>query len=76
MSGPLNFVEWVTTYERAKELKLVETRDEFDKIVGDERRCKACNEHVWRYAETGLCFLCTTGESNASGDYEIGEEYP
>lgn len=55
------------------------------KIKGDKRslkylqhlalsnkRCGNCDEHVWRYAGTGLCFSCTTGEADASENYEIG----
>lgn len=36
--------------------------------------CQACGqEPAWRFAGTGLCFSCTTGESDASNDYELKE---
>lgn len=35
------------------------------------RRCLNCNEFEWKYAETGLCFSCTTGEADAGEDMEL-----
>jgi len=33
--------------------------------------CQKCDELEWKMAECGMCFTCTTGESNANEDYEI-----
>jgi len=33
--------------------------------------CQNCDEREWKMADCGLCFSCTTGESDASDDYEI-----
>ena len=34
--------------------------------------CENCQvESVWKAAGTGLCFSCTTGEADASDDYEL-----
>ena len=34
--------------------------------------CEVCGSlPTWRLADTGMCFSCTTGESDASGDYEL-----
>jgi len=34
--------------------------------------CLVCGvENAWRYAGMGLCFSCTTGESDASKDFEL-----
>jgi len=34
--------------------------------------CDVCeNLPAWRYADTGMCFPCTTGETDASDDYEL-----
>lgn len=30
-----------------------------------------CGEKAWKLARVGLCFTCTTGEADASGDYEL-----
>ncbi len=41
----------------------------------DEGTCLNCDEHVWRLGGCELCFTCTTGESDASEDYEVGVPY-
>lgn len=33
--------------------------------------CQCGQERVWKWGGTGLCFSCTTGEADASDDYEI-----
>lgn len=33
-------------------------------------RC-GCGEPIWRLGMTGMCFGCTTGEHDASDDYEL-----
>lgn len=34
--------------------------------------CDACgSQPVWKYGGTDMCFSCTTGESDASDDYEL-----
>lgn len=33
--------------------------------------CANCDEDSWKLLRTGLCFYCTTGESDASQDYEL-----
>jgi hypothetical protein len=34
--------------------------------------CSVCNaDTAWRFADTGMCFTCTTGEHDDSDDYEI-----
>lgn len=34
--------------------------------------CPTCgNEPVWKYGQCGMCFTCTTGEADASDDYEL-----
>lgn len=36
------------------------------------RGCTNCDEREWKLGGLGMCFSCTTGESDASGDYEVG----
>ena len=37
-----------------------------------DKLCEVCKqETAWKMAETGMCFSCTTGESDASDDYEL-----
>jgi hypothetical protein len=50
--------------------------DELKRRAKDNRKCFVCESfNVWRLANTDMCFTCTTGESDASCDYEIGEPY-
>lgn len=38
-------------------------------------KCESCNKaRVWKLADCGLCFSCTTGELDSSEDYELIEE--
>lgn len=39
--------------------------------------CDSCkSEPRWKLADTGMCFACTTGESDNSNDYELVLEEP
>lgn len=69
---PTDFV-YITSKE-AVEKGIVNSLDKAESIAADDSLCD-CGAHVWRYAQTGLCFSCTTGESDASEDYEIGLPY-
>ncbi len=34
--------------------------------------CEVCETlNAWKFAGTGMCFPCTTGESDASDDFEL-----
>jgi hypothetical protein len=69
---PTNF-NYVTP-EQAFELGLVHSIERAREIAYDDAVC-LCGQHVWRYGGSGMCFTCTTGESDASEDYEIGIPY-
>ena len=44
----------------------------YQKLAKNNARCEVCEtEPVWKLVDTGLCFGCTTGESDASDDYEL-----
>ena len=48
------------------------TLKELKAIAKEEAsECMNCNEPEWKLVKTGLCFTCTTGEADASEDYEI-----
>lgn len=74
MSSPTDFT--YLTPEEAKEKDLIPgaSLSTYESLAKDDRECD-CGQHVWRYGRTGLCFPCTTGESDASEDYEIGLPY-
>ena len=33
-----------------------------------------CGLPIWKYGQSDMCFTCTTGEADASEDYELLEE--
>ncbi len=35
-----------------------------------------CGQPAWKLTGIGLCFACTTGETDTSNDYELIEEAP
>lgn len=71
----MRFGKWLNTYEKAVKVIPAITQEQFTKMAKDNRKCCVCGQHVWRFAEVGLCFTCTTGEADSSNDYEIGEKY-
>lgn len=41
-------------------------------MAANDSLCFVCESMpVWRMAGLGMCFTCTTGESDASNDYEL-----
>ncbi len=62
------------TPKKAKKLGDIRTLKELEDAAIDDSRCEVCERPIWRYGhgnETGLCFTCTTGESDPSDDYEL-----
>lgn len=48
------------------------TLEDYREMASADGTCECCErESIWRYAGTGMCFTCTTGESDASEDYEL-----
>jgi uncharacterized Zn finger protein (UPF0148 family) len=69
-----NFAGFISP-ERAKALGDTRSLEELRQLAKTNGTCSNCGEPIWRYAGNGLCFSCTTGEEDASEDYEIGEWY-
>jgi hypothetical protein len=66
-----NFRSYMTP-EQLKAAGAADTLDRLKKLASRKpRTCLNCDELEWVYGQTGLCFSCTTGESDASDDYEI-----
>jgi len=71
-----NFAKYITP-EQAKKLhdKLnphdIRSLSYWKKKSKDKRWCQCGQERVWKFGGTGLCFSCTTGEADASDDYEL-----
>lgn len=40
-------------------------------MTQNEGECEVCGAPIWKLGDTGLCFHCTTGESDPSDDYEL-----
>lgn len=47
------------------------TKSELELRARDDSECGVCSRPVWRLVGIGMCFTCTTGESDASDDYEL-----
>lgn len=45
--------------------------DHYTDLAQQQGPCENCGDPIWRYGGTGLCFTCTTGEADASDDYEL-----
>lgn len=43
----------------------------YQRLAKKRKRCIVCGQPAWRLADTDLCFACTTGENDASDDYEL-----
>lgn len=65
-----NFKHYVTPQE-AVDMGDYRTLDVLQRLAGTEGTCINCDEAIWKFAGTGLCFSCTTGEADASEDYEL-----
>ena len=70
--GMNNFYKEITPIE-AKELGDKRSIKELTRLAKQKGKCGVCEQEAWRYADTGLCFTCTTGEADASEDYELKE---
>lgn len=44
---------------------------EVEMAAESDAKCINCDEKVWKLANTGMCFSCTSGESDASDDFEL-----
>jgi len=71
-----NFAEYLTPEQAHKQyLDINEGKSPFSlrqlrHMASDGRKCQ-CGEPVWRMVGQDLCFSCTTGEADASDDYEL-----
>jgi len=42
------------------------------RLANRRGKCEVCGENdIWRYGGIGMCFPCTTGETDGSNDYEL-----
>ncbi len=75
-----NFKHFITPDEAVKIHNKYNPRDlktakYYEQLAKDYSLCEVCKEEiVWRFADCGMCFSCTTGEADASDDYELKEK--
>ena len=69
-----NFGKFITPKE-AKKLGDTRSLKELKEVLKDNSMCEVCESFpIWKYGhgdKTGLCFTCTTGESDARDDQEL-----
>ncbi|KKR14730.1 MAG: hypothetical protein UT43_C0017G0001 [Parcubacteria group bacterium GW2011_GWC1_39_29] len=69
-----NFGKFITP-EEAQKLGDKRSLEEFKNALKNNDICEVCNSFpIWKYGygnDTGLCFTCTTGETDASNDQEL-----
>lgn len=73
-----NFCRYLTpeeavAFDRQHNPRSVSSIEYYKKRAKLNKTCCNCDEKVWRYGGGDMCFSCTTGESDASGDYELKE---
>ena len=79
MSGPTDYVPISLDAAVAQHIELnggdpAKIRARFQRNIDQKKAgatCGACGAPVWALGGCGLCFSCTTGEANASNDYEF-----
>lgn len=68
-----NFILITPSELKRKHPETEQSVEELREIANQpDAECENCHEKVWKYGQTGfLCFSCTTGEADASNDYEL-----
>ena len=75
-NGPRDFAELITPekayeFDRSLNTPPVFSLKEYKHAAHSHQKCCVCGAPVWKFAMQGMCFPCTTGESDASEDYEL-----
>ena len=47
----------------------------YTKLAKKVGKCDNCSNPRWKLIDNDLCFSCTTGETDASEDYELLQEF-
>ena len=68
-----NFGAYITA-EEAYKLNHQIPLKEWQRRAKSKAECDVCGQPAWKLTGCGLCFTCTTGESDASKDYELKED--
>jgi len=74
MGGPRDF-NFITPEEAAELMAHDGVKDvEYYKHLANNKGICECGEPVWKLGDNGMCFSCTTGEADASDDYELSND--
>lgn len=65
-----NFAGYITAAQ-AKAYGDTRSLVELEALSKNAAKCSVCGAIAWRLGGSGMCFSCTTGEADASGDYEL-----
>ena len=71
------FAKYITPEEAKKQDDCLEggrrePLEYYKQLAKNNSLCEVCKVNpVWKLADTGMCFACTTGETDASNDYEL-----
>lgn len=68
---PHKFAKLLTVKQALKMNVVPATREELEERARDNSECEVCGRPVWRIVGIGMCFTCTTGEADASEDFEL-----
>ena len=71
-AGPRDFGGYITP-EKAVAQGDTRSLEELRELARSRGECIVCGEPIWKFAGCDMCFPCTTGEADASEDYEIVE---
>lgn len=67
-----NFARYLTPEEALPQCTGITLAELQERATAPPAKCQVCaTEEVWRFAGTGMCFSCTTGEADASDDLEL-----
>jgi hypothetical protein len=63
--------EYFNIQQTSPKTQNAHTLEELKRMSKNKGKCEVCGEPVWKLGDCGLCFTCTTGESDSSYDYEL-----
>jgi hypothetical protein len=71
-----NFGFYITSKEAAKLHNSIKSNDHvsvacYEHLSKNKKMCQCGQEKIWKFGGCGMCFSCTTGEADASDDYEL-----
>jgi hypothetical protein len=69
----MNNFEYITP-EQAHAIDDSKSVAQYRKQAQNTSRCIICGAPAWRFVDLDMCFPCTTGETDASQDYELIQE--